>query len=67
MAWAEAFGQGKKQNYIQRPQSEWVTHETPGGPPVRNPDEMIYYQPEIDPTPPVRARVWANTFRLNYS
>jgi beta-galactosidase len=59
---AEAFGYREKENYIQRPQSEWVTHETPGGPPVRNPDEMIYYQPEIEFTLPVRARVRANTF-----
>jgi len=59
---AEAFGYREKENYIQRPQSDWVTHETPGGPPVRNPDEMIYYQPEIDFTLPVKARVRANTF-----
>ena len=37
---AEAFGYREKENYIQRPRSDWVTHETPGGPPLRPADDM---------------------------
>ena len=59
---AEAFGYREKENYIQRPQSEWVTKVTPGGPSLRPADEIIYYQPEIEFTLPVRTRVRANTF-----
>ena len=59
---AEAFGYREKENYIQRPQSEWVTKVTPGGPSLRPADEIIYYQPEIEFTLPVRAHVRANTF-----
>jgi hypothetical protein len=59
---AEAFGYREKENYIQRPRSEWVTKEAPGGPPLRPADEIIYYQPEIEFTLPVRVQVRANTF-----
>jgi len=59
---AEAFGYREKENFIQRPQSEWVTKVTPGGPPLRPADEIIYYQPEIEFTLPLIIRVRANTF-----
>jgi hypothetical protein len=59
---AEAFGYREKENYIQRPRSEWVTNETPGGPPLRAADELIYYQPEIEVTAPLRTQVRAHTF-----
>ena len=59
---AEAFGYQEKENYIQKPRSEWVMKQIPGGPPMRAADEIIYYQPEIEFTLPVRAQVRANIF-----
>jgi beta-galactosidase GanA len=59
---AEAFGYREKENYIQRSRSEWVTKETPGGPPLRPADDMIYYQPDIEFTLPLRTKVRAHTF-----
>jgi beta-galactosidase GanA len=60
---AEAFGYREQENYIQKPQSAWVTTAAGSeGPPARNPDDLIYFQPEIEFTLPVSARVRANTF-----
>jgi len=59
---AEAFGYREKENYIQKPRSEWVTKSTAQGPTLRPADEIIYYQPEIEFSLPVQATVRAHTF-----
>jgi len=59
---AEAFGYRERENYIQRPRIDWVTSETPGGPPVRPADEIIYYEPEIEFSLPQPLKVRAHSF-----
>jgi beta-galactosidase len=59
---AEAFGYREKENYVQKPRTDWVTQEVPGGHPVRNAADAIYYQPEIEFTIPVPVKVQAHTF-----
>jgi beta-galactosidase GanA len=52
---AEAFGYREKENYYVRPQAE-------AGSAVRPPAEMIYYEPDIQFSLPVRVQVRANTY-----
>lgn len=59
---AEAFGYREKENFIQRPRGEWPKAETPGGPPLRPAEDMIYYEPELEFTLPITTRVRAHTF-----
>jgi hypothetical protein len=59
---AEAFGYREKENFVQRSRGDWVTAEKPGGPPVRPADDMIYYEPEIEFSLPIKTRVRAHSF-----
>jgi hypothetical protein len=59
---AEAFGYREQENYIQRARRDWPTSENAGGPPPRPAEEMIYYEPEIEFTLPISARVRAHSF-----
>lgn len=59
---AEAFGYREQENYIQRARGDWPASEKPGGPPLRPAEEMIYYEPEIEFTLPISARLRAHSF-----
>jgi len=52
---AEAFGYCEKENYYVRPRAE-------AGSAVRPPAEMIYYEPDVQFSLPVRVQVRSNTY-----